>query len=44
VRNIPPDRKQFDDKAELDAIIEACLKIMDLPDVMREPKWYPIMM
>jgi len=28
----------------LDGRIEACLRIMDLPDEMREPKWYPIMM
>ena len=26
----------------LDGRIEACLRIMDLPDEMREPKWYPI--
>jgi len=27
---------------KLDGRIEACLRIMDLPDEMREPKWYPI--
>ena len=42
--NTPPERKLFDNKAELDGRIEACLRIMDLPDEMREPKWYPIMM
>ena len=40
--NMPPDRKLFDNKEELNDKIEACLRIMDLPDELKEPKWYPI--
>jgi len=40
--NTPFDKEWFDNKAELNGMIEACLKIMDLPDETREPKWYPI--
>ena len=42
VSNMPSDRKLFDNKEELNDKIEACLRIMDLPDELKEPKWYPI--
>jgi len=32
MRYTSPNRKHFDNKAELNGTIEACLKIMDLPD------------
>jgi len=35
--NIPPDQKLFN-KEELNGRIEACLRIMDLQDKMKEPK------
>jgi len=35
VSNTPFDKERFDDKAELNGMIGACLKIIDLPDEMR---------
>lgn len=42
MHNTPPSRKLFDNKEELK--IGVCLRIMDLSDGMKEPKWYPIIM
>jgi len=44
VRNIPFNKKRFDNKVELNGMIDACLKTIDLPDEMKEPMWYPIVM